>query len=103
VAAGLNPPAKLAILRSVIPGLGARRYLLGQATVITALVSLWRPRTWRSARVECDRAGLTMEPEFDLRTIALGLTAAGAVMAGGTILPALWVGRMNLARLLRVE
>jgi len=48
-------------------------------------------------------SGLQMEPVFTPRTIAAGLAAVGAVMIAGTILPAVWVGRMNLARLLRVE
>jgi ABC-type antimicrobial peptide transport system permease subunit len=97
---------ELAILRSVgFQDWALVGYLLVQAAVITALGILFGALGTLALGpvLNVTGAGLTMEPEFDLRTIALGLTAAGAVMAGGTILPALWVGRMNLARLLRVE
>ena len=97
---------ELAILRSVgFQDWSLVWYLLTQAAVITALgVAFGAVGTLAlGPALNVAGAGLTMRPEFDTRTIALGLAAAGAVMLGGTILPALWVGQMNLARLLRVE
>jgi putative ABC transport system permease protein len=97
---------ELAILRSVgFQDWALVWYLLVQAAVITALgVAFGTLGTLAlGPALHIAGAGLTMKPEFDVPTIAIGLTAVGAVMLGGTILPALWVGQMNLARLLRVE
>lgn len=97
---------QLAILKSVGFGrVSLAAYLFGQGT-ITAVLGYTIGLVGAlglAAVASIEGAGISVEPVFDGGVILASLAFAGLIALVGTALPAWWLSRLNLARLLQAQ
>ena len=97
---------QLAILRAVGFGRSAlTAYLFSQGAVTAALGYLLGliGALVAGAAFRISTAGISITPVFGVSVIVTSLAFAGLITCLGTILPAWWLNRLNLAHLLQVE
>jgi ABC-type lipoprotein release transport system permease subunit len=97
---------ELAILRtSGFPTLALAGYLLAQAAGVTLLglllggVLIW----FLTVGVKVAVPGFSLTPRLDLSSALLSLGWIGLMVLAGSLLPAWWLSRMNLPKLLHSE